>query len=82
MTDYNDGGLAFPHPGLCDPRFKPQPGDFGMTLRDYFAGQALASLAGSAASDGSDFLHSSGAQSAARWAYAFADAMLAARASK
>ncbi len=60
----NDGGPAFPvnaeiynGTGLC-----------GMTLRDWFAGQALTRLA---------FEHKPNA--AASWAYQYADAMIAAR---
>ena len=38
MSERNDGGPAFPNAGLdADPAS-------GMTLRDYFAGQALAAL--------------------------------------
>lgn len=75
----NDGGPAFPNPSLADENYRPQPGDNGMTLRDYFAGQALAGLAGMNVNDGSDFLHPLGVKSAAQWAYTFADAMIAAR---
>jgi hypothetical protein len=38
MSEINDGGYAFP----TDPRF-PKSG-IGMSLRDYFAGQALCGL--------------------------------------
>ncbi len=34
----NDGGSAFPSPGV---------GQYGMSLRDWFAGQALTDLVGS-----------------------------------
>lgn len=66
MTEQREeGGPAFPHGGL--------------TMRDWFAGQALASLAGTVCNDGSDFLHPLGVKSAAQWAYSFADAMIEAR---
>lgn len=41
-TNTNDGGPAFPHPTECsDGRAIPH---LGMTLRDWFAGQALAGI--------------------------------------
>lgn len=36
-----NGGSAFPNPSLADESYRAQPGDMGMTLRDWFAGQAL-----------------------------------------
>ena len=48
----------------------------GMSLRDWFAGQALAGLASAQDQSGA---WTSDAQSAAAWAYEIADAMLAAR---
>jgi hypothetical protein len=61
----NDGGPAFPssHP-IC-------PED-GMTLRDWFASQALVGLIADPSRDGST-------DDRARYAYAYADAMLRAR---
>jgi hypothetical protein len=51
--------------------------DHGMTLRDYFAGQALAMLASeSGGEDGAGFYDP---KTAAERSYAIADAMLAAR---
>ena len=42
MTDAcKDGGPAFPNPGLADPTCSFQSDVSGMTLRDWFAGQAL-----------------------------------------
>jgi len=55
---------AFPVPGTYGAV------DSGMTLRDWFAGQALA---------GSDISHIDDSTAAARHAYALADAMLAER---
>jgi hypothetical protein len=63
----NDGGQAFPsHPALYS---TAKQGDAqGMTLRDWFAGQALASSADAAT-----------AEALAKKCYVLADAMLAAR---
>jgi len=68
----NDGGAAFPRDGVCG-EVVPQ---HGMTLRDYFAGQALAGQALLIASprDSLD-CHAVAAESA----YAYADAMLEVR---
>jgi len=64
MTDKNNGGAAFPRP-----KYEP-----GMSLRDYFAGQALAGIA-SISADG----FSLSEHDAASWAYQYADAMLKVR---
>ena len=40
MTQPNDGGPAFP----CDASMKQYPTQEGMSLRDWFAGQALAGI--------------------------------------
>ena len=75
MSKINDGGPAFP-----SEQHETQDGTWnqtferGMTLRDYFAGQALAGLMASEA-DGGVYL----ADHAALRAYEFADAMLKAR---
>lgn len=48
----SDGGPAFPHPidharaDMACPRCSARVRAFGMSLRDYFAAKALASLAG------------------------------------
>ena len=73
MSDSNDGGPAFPNE-----RWRPFPGGGGyrddvpgMSLRDYFAGQALAGL-----------LTEDGDAPPEEWAmaaYRLADAMIAAR---
>lgn len=66
----NDGGPAFP-------RSLPSTGDsnrYGMSLRDWFAGQALAGLCG-----GDVWPNSDDGREMARRAYLFADAMLKAR---
>lgn len=67
MTILNNGGPAFPH---SDSVLYQQ----GMSLRDYFAGQALEGILAEF------FHHENEAQSAAIRAYAMADAMLAERA--
>lgn len=71
MTDKN-GGPAFPRPAFDHPDIRqiyssPQE---GMTLRDYFAGQALANLY-TANENSPDKI--------GEWAYQVADAMIAAR---
>ena len=43
-TPINDGGAAFPRPVSFSEEGGTHRGTLGMTLRDYFAGQALASL--------------------------------------
>mgnify|MGYP003132973889 CR=1 FL=1 len=66
------GGPAFPDPARAHPQGHPdQANGDGMTLRDYFAGQALA---------GSLSRIPLSPKAAAIQAYAYADAMLAQRA--
>ena len=67
----NDGGSAFPT--MHDPRTHPS----GMTLRDWFAGQALAGFVANRDFHGAGFQGSHAL--AADYAYKIADAMLAAR---
>ena len=59
----NDGGPAFPREYVTN-------GVPGMSLRDWFAGQAMAAFIASSEMNGND---------TAETAYAFADAMIAAR---
>lgn len=69
MTEKNTGGAAFPGPAFT--RNGYQSGhDMGMTLRDWFAGQALANTYAQ---------HEQDPSKVAEWAYQIADAMLAAR---
>lgn len=70
-----DGGAAFPvasHGGTFNQ---------GMTLRDYFAGQALAGISAHFAG-AKEKMGETAAQAHARWSYNVADAMLAARGGK
>ncbi len=70
MSTVNDGGAAFP---AGDARgYQPS---FGMTLRDYFAGQAAAGMAASSGAMGIPF----SPEDIARRSYEVADAMLATR---
>lgn len=78
MTEKPNGGHAFPLTGMPDPNdrqhYYPEP---GMTLRDYFAGQALAGLT---TSNVNDCL--TGNQHPDRYAedaYSIADSMIAER---
>ena len=66
----NDGGPAFP---VADT--KHWDGHNGMTLRDYFAAQALAGIVLSPLGQGGRATY----DSTARDAYSYADAMIAAR---
>ena len=69
----NDGGPAFPmNASTGDPRDGVYCQN-GMSLRDWFAGQALVGyLSGSTSIGGTK-------SDAAKWAYEFADAMIEAR---
>ena len=70
--DKNDGGPAFPSGALDVVRDKVEsPVHDGMTLRDWFAGHALAGLAATNAQSSPEHY--------ALAAYMMADAMLAAR---
>jgi hypothetical protein len=62
MTTINDGGPAFP--------MHPNSWEYGMTLRDWFAGQALAGMLANP---------DSWTQAGGVMAYRYADAMLKAR---
>lgn len=67
----NDGGSAFPVDASCYPIVIKNP---GMSLRDYFAGQALCGMLASE-QDGCFYE----TESCAVRAYKFADAMIAER---
>lgn len=71
----NDGGHAFPIPGMTGlPNGEVVWPDFGMSLRDYFAREAM-SIAASRYPSG----HPNGFDGMAAWAYSYADAMIAFR---
>jgi hypothetical protein len=77
-STHNDGGPAFPM--AFEPHSETQQHDHGMTLRDYFAGQALAAIP--LRDDGKRAPHEDRKQEAmwvATAAYRYADAMLKAR---
>ena len=75
MKAINDGGTAFPCPVEFDPNQQlVSHGSFGMSLRDWFAGQALSSI-----TVASDYSKGPCNQAMADRAYCIADAMLAAR---
>lgn len=67
----NDGGQAFPVPGDEERTYTP-----GMSLRDWFAGQALAGIVQGTQSEK---MKPTCPGEAAHWAYMIAEAMLAAR---
>ena len=73
-TKTDDGGQAFPSPAV-EGHHPQQP---GMTLRDWFAGQALVGILGSR----NGFLVDVGTQTAPDWAYQVADGMIAHRAAR
>jgi len=72
-TPYNDGGQAFPRPVSFSEEGGTHRGCLGMTLRDYFAAQAMTGFI--SASTGRDIL----AKLDARMCYQMADAMLTVR---
>lgn len=71
-SDPQDGGPAFPQNEFCF----AAPSRDGMSLRDWFAGQALASIARLTPAFSPDTME----REQARRCYALADAMLAVRA--
>ncbi len=70
----NDGGPAFPGEGQHD-QFGANP-EFGMSLRDWLAGQALNGFLANPAADVEGNDTDSDADLVAKGMYAFADAML------
>jgi hypothetical protein len=79
MTKDN-GGLAFPSEQGFDLEGKwNQTYDPGMSLRDYFAGQALAGILAGGFADTIPHDDVGGGSDAAFYAYQYADAMIAER---
>lgn len=73
MTQQNTGGPAFPHSTIDGHT------EYGMTLRDYFAGQALAGIAANSYTPWTPDAADISDETLAKSAYDLADAMLAAR---
>ncbi len=76
----NDGGPAFPHFQFTETEEVEILPQGGMSLRDWFAGQALAGICAPLYDDESPTIWKH--REFAKGAYMFADAMLAARKSK
>jgi len=80
MSKVDNGGPAFPRTGNFtpdgEPRFDSVSLD-GMTLREWYAGQALAGLCANSALI--DNVTSVSASAVARWSNEIADAMIAER---
>ncbi|MFA6241960.1 MAG: hypothetical protein WC655_13580 [Candidatus Hydrogenedentales bacterium] len=76
MSTPNDGGPAFPRPASHSEEGGVHYGYVGMTLRDWFAGQALAGVLASYSNE--QWVND--AETSAKEAYRRADAMLAERA--
>jgi hypothetical protein len=70
-TPTNDGGPAFAIPGIATNWYATM--QTGISIRDYFAGQALAGLCST------DELSTEAPEKLAVWSYEQADAMLLAR---
>jgi hypothetical protein len=73
MSTPDDGGPAFPYRERADDALV-EP---GLTLRDYFAGQALAGMLANPKWPNCDRLPDAEEKCAAHWAYDQADAMIA-----
>lgn len=70
----DDGGPAFPMQGQPEDRYE---GYLGMTLRDWFAGQALAGIAQAVVSAGINSQQTPDDDYCAKWAVGLADATIA-----
>ena len=77
MDTKDNGGPAFPNPALADENFHAPYDMSGMSLRDYFAGQAIAGFSATIGEVASPLWYKM-----ADDAYTLADAMLAARDAK
>jgi len=80
MSTPKDGGSAFPMPPFNCPNGDTDWGNSGMSLRDWFAGQALTGMLPTIKANSEDTLIHTSIPMAARFSYAIADAMLKARA--
>jgi len=82
MKEINDGGPAFPFPDIVNANGDVQSGCNGMSLRDYFAGQALTGLLSNTSllemCDHNLPKHST-RMAASIYAYGLADSMIKAR---
>lgn len=78
MSD-KDGGQAFPVSLFPGPMGDLHAGEPGMTLRDWFAGQAAASIIGEIIAGGNFSTSKEDASVVAKSAYLLSDAMLAER---
>ena len=76
----NDGGPAFPLRGVSEGELQSDR-RYGMTLRDWFAGQTMSAIITGDANSSYEQIGNSGKEISAA-AYAVADAMLAAREEK
>ena len=80
MSEMNNGGPAFPQSDLSGYGIGPVDGMAGMSLRDWFAGQALAGWLASYGPDAGHPANRPGSrETVARQAYEIADAMIAER---
>ena len=79
MTDKPENPQAFPSGSVITPSGDVFPDYSGMTLRDYFAGQALAGILAGGFADTVPHDDINGGSDAAFFAYSYADAMLKAR---
>lgn len=76
MNVPNNGGSAFPMPHFTDRGENTHWGEGGMTLRDYFAAAALQGILMNYTTE----KFGANEETVARYAYRYADAMLAERA--
>jgi len=77
-----DGGPAFPRPGIPTNWSEGHLAHEGMSLRDYFAGQALIGLLASPVAPSTDGVAITSHLAYAKSAYLWADSMLSAREAK
>jgi len=78
-TTQDDGGPAFPLPASTQPNGDHQWQEYGMSLRDWFAGMALQGIIAKHPPRSGCIEDDQDEQAFANGAYAYADAMLSAR---